>query len=419
MAHQLTIEIHDNAKGWLEAATLRFLSKFEVELEYELDYASTYFGRKDRYALSLAYPVDTGYYRGPLPGFVLDLIPQGEPLKRLMGRYRISDINDYEAILSRVPLASPGNIRVQEPWLAIEAERPQYSFEGFTREEVVRRHVDFVEYMEAAGAPIGGTSGAGGGSPKFLLREDKAGKLHAEGMLDDSKTICAYLVKLPFTDSRNSVELLQVEQSYYELLRELPLRTGASLEICDNVLFIRRFDRQVVPDGSLHYHGLESLYSAHNIIIPGAHLKHEDNLRLIAKHSNQVEADIAEYIKRDLINKILANTDNHGRNTSFIKTDKSIQLSPLYDVTAMRFFMSDFIVELTKWEKPRETLMARLLWIEEELKIDRQLLLNEMRELSRSLSGIEQRLRELKVPEDFIVRSEDERRATLAEMKRL
>ena len=85
----LIIEIHHNEKGWLEAASLIFLNKYEVEIEYDLDYAAEYLGRKDRFALSLTLPVDTHIYRGPFPGFVLDLLPQGEPLRRIMRRYGI------------------------------------------------------------------------------------------------------------------------------------------------------------------------------------------------------------------------------------------------------------------------------------------------------------------------------------------
>lgn len=419
MTQSLTLEIHHNSQGWLEAASIRFISKTEVELAYDLDYASTYFGRKDCFALSLAFPVDTQIYRGAIPGFILDLIPQGEPLKRLMGRHSIREVDDFEAILSTVPLASPGNIRIKEPWQRIEMERPDYHYAGFTRDDVVRRQVDFVDYMESLGAPIGGTTGAGGGSPKFLLREDGAGKLHAEGMLDDSKTMRAYLVKLPFTDSRNSVELLHVEKSYYDLLRQLPLSTGAELEIYDNVLFITRFDRERDQNGVIQYHGLESLYSAHNIIIPGARLKHEDNIRLIAEHSTRAAIDVAEYLKRDLINKMLANTDNHGRNTSFIKKAEAVGLSPLYDVTAMRFFMSDFIVELTKWEEPRRTLGQQIDWIASGFEIEKDFLVGEVRELVQRLGALDGRLRELKIPEDFILRSAEEREATLSAMRKL
>lgn len=68
---------------------------------------------RDRYALSIAIPVDLRLHVGELPAFVQDLIPQGEPLKRLLSRYKLQNDKDYKAILSTVPLAPPGNIRVK------------------------------------------------------------------------------------------------------------------------------------------------------------------------------------------------------------------------------------------------------------------------------------------------------------------
>lgn len=78
----LTLQIHHNERGWLDAATLVFLSTGRVRLEYDIDYAAEYIGRRDRHALSVAIPVDLSVHEGELPAFVLDLIPQGEPLKR-------------------------------------------------------------------------------------------------------------------------------------------------------------------------------------------------------------------------------------------------------------------------------------------------------------------------------------------------
>ncbi|MCX6129496.1 MAG: HipA domain-containing protein, partial [Proteobacteria bacterium] len=235
------------------------------------------------------------------------LIPQGEPLKRLMRRYGIAQDHQYEEILTQAPLASPGNIRVKEPWVEIERVRPNYQSQGFTRDDIIKYQSDFIEYMERIGAPIGGTSGAGGGSPKFLLREDHQGRFHADGMLDDSKTKYAWLIKFPYTDSNNSKAISQVEKRYYDFIRTLPLVTGDEIQISDDVLFIKRFDRERDIDGRLLYHGLESLYSAHNIATHGSLLWHEDNLRLLAQVSTNPPGDILEYLKRDLLNQMLAN----------------------------------------------------------------------------------------------------------------
>ena len=74
--HALTFEIHHNDRGWLDAASIEFKSNTEVVIEYDLDYAAEYLGRNDRFALSVNLPVDTATLRMPLPGFILDLVPQ-------------------------------------------------------------------------------------------------------------------------------------------------------------------------------------------------------------------------------------------------------------------------------------------------------------------------------------------------------
>lgn len=415
----LTLQIHHNDLGWLDAATLAFKSKRNIRLEYDIDYAAEYIGRRDRFALSVAIPVDLGVHDGELPAFVHDLIPQGEPLRRLLSRYSLQDENDYEAILSTIPLAPPGNIRVKEPWAEIEARRPSYQAHGFTRSDITERNRDFIDYMESSGAPIGGTSGAGGGSPKFLLREDKKGRLHAEGWLDDHKTTKAFLVKLPYSDSENSRVLAHVEKIYYDLLRELPLVTGDPLEITGDTLFITRFDRIRTPLGTLNYHGLESLYSAHSVNQYGARLRHEDNISLLLSVSNSPSENIFEYLKRDFVNQMLANTDNHGRNTSLLKKDHDVRLSPIYDVTAMQFFMGDIITELTRWDEEHQNLTARVDWLAQSTQLMRDEIVVELKKFARQCLHLEKKMTAFGIPRDIIDRSRPARDSILEAMETL
>ena len=53
-------------------------------------------------------------------------------------------------------------------------------------------------------------------------------------------------------------------------------------------------------------------------------------------------------ILRDFANICLGNTDNHGRNFAFLKTDKTITLSPLYDFAPMKLDPA-MIPRATKW----------------------------------------------------------------------
>jgi len=417
MADALTLEVHDNNLGWIKAGELTFAARDDVRLEYDLDYAAEHLGRRDCAAFSMNMPVDVRTHKGELPPFILDLVPQGEPLKRLLRRYQIGRDDAYDEILARVPLASPGNIRIAEPWQQVDDLREGYHEAGFLREDIISYKREFVDYMERHGAPIGGTTGAGGGSPKFLLREDAAGRFHADGMLDDRLTTRAVLLKFPYTDSRNSRELLRVEKIYYDFLRELPLITGDALEFDHDVLFINRFDRQRDATRRLCYHGLESFYSAHGIAVHGARLQHEDNLRMLARYSSKPVTDMIEYIKRDLVNVILANSDNHGRNWSLIKRPDEVRLSPIYDVTAMRFFEGDFIVELTRWEPSHVPIAARLAWVQRTFAALRDQLLPDLRLFLEALGNVDDRLDALGVNPDFLARSKTERNQLMNELK--
>jgi serine/threonine-protein kinase HipA len=414
---KLRIEIHDTASGWLDAGELRFLQGKEVQVEYNVEFASQYFGHTDVFALSVTFPVQLTRLDGEIPGFLVDLIPQGNVLKNLINRHGILSDTDYERIFSVVPLASPGNIRIQEPWKKIEKERITYSHRGFTRHEVITAEQGFLEYMEQHGAPVGGTSGAAGGAPKILLREDNDGRFHADGYLDDRLTKSAWLIKFPFTDSNNSKLLIRTEKAYYDVLRELPLHTGEAIEIEHDILFIPRFDRVRRDDGKLHYLGLESFYSAHGINTHGMAMRHEDNLKLIRRYSTQYETDICEYLKRDLVNRALANTDNHGRNTSFIKDRNSVRLSPLYDVTAMSFFEADHIVPLTRWDSEHQNLINRVAWVCRECNMDSQVLVESLRELRSSLLHLESLLKLHKVPISIYERSKLDRKQVLDELE--
>ena len=418
---ELTLQLHfsQSSVGWIDVARAYFRNEQEVSIDYNLEYVANYLERKDMTALSLQFPVQITPYRGKVPGFLIDLIPQGPALRRILQRHQIARDTDYYSILAQVPLASPGNIRIKEAWENIEQERLSYCHEGFKRFDIIEHREDFIEYMEEHGAPIGGTSGVAGGAPKFLLRQDFKDKFHADGCLDDDHTKQAYLVKFPFTDSDNSKLLVQTEKAYYDLLRQSSLKCGDSIEIENDTLFIKRFDRLRRSDKRLHYLGLESFYSAHGIANFGSPLTHEDNLRLIQKYSSAFEQDILEYLLRDLVNELLSNVDNHGRNSSFIKDENSITLSPVYDVTAMKFFKGDFITRLTRWSHSEcQALRTRLQWIAKEYKISHENLYEAFRSFKNNfLADVTDRLQACDVPEAIIKLSKNDRLRILDDVK--
>jgi len=415
----LTLQIHDTDKGWLDAAELRFTSPTKVQIEYDIDYATDHINRTDLFALSVNFPVGFKPFKGDIPGYLIDLIPQGNVLKRLLGRFGILNEYQYEQILTEVPLASPGNVRIKEAWDEIERRRPDYNHLGFERRDIISARTDFVTYMEEHGAPIGGTSGAAGGAPKFLLREDDNGKFHADGYLDDAKTKRAWLVKFPFTDSDNSKLLLQTEMHYYNVLRDLGLDTHESLEWHDDILFIPRFDRIKEDNGTLRYYGLESFYSVHGINTQGVPLSHEDNIKMILRYSSTPTTDVLEYWLRDIANQALCNLDNHGRNTSLLKGNQSTRLSPVYDVTAMKFFKNEIITPLTRWDLTRSTIKHQLQWLLTQKGIDIPSFTSRWNTFTKQILELPKLLQKNSVPKEIIQLSEPDRREIINQIQAL
>ena len=164
-----------------------------------------------------------------------------------------------------------------------------------------------------------------------------------------------------------------------------------------------------MPHGALHYHGLESLYSAHGVNTFWGRLRHEDNIALLQRISNAPIEDIFEYLKRDIVNQMLANTDNHGRNTSLLKQNHAVRLSPIYDVTAMQFFMGDVISELTHWDEEHRDLSSRVDWLAQTTKRARDEILLELKKFTRHCRRLETRMTAIGIPKDIIDRSRPER----------
>ena len=47
-------------------------------------------------------------------------------------------------------------------------------------------------------------------------------------------------------------------------------------------------------------------------------------------------AFVIEWVKRDILNIAFGNSDNHGRNTAFLRDENNIWLSPIYDFAPMK-----------------------------------------------------------------------------------
>lgn len=299
----------------------------KVALEYDYDYAMTHLGAGGSRALSCLYrPSFELWVEEPWPAFLLDILPAGAARRSVLGRLAMSDNRGADWALLALAHYPPGNLRVSPEARAVFGEHP-----GFDRSEVVERGPDFVEYAFERGAPLAGSSGAQGDSPKFLLSEDHAGRWHAEGAVEDDQVARHWMVKFPRGRHETDRLILAAEARYMELARQAGLRANAPLLHEDGCLFIPRFDRR----GGERL-GLETIASLSRISDYGVTQPLQQRARAVAAHCTDPPTELRELLLRDVLDLALGNTDNHVRNTSVLKfPDGRVELSPIYDLAPM------------------------------------------------------------------------------------
>jgi serine/threonine-protein kinase HipA len=321
---------------------------FNYEFEY-LDQQGLFLQTNGYFAASLRYPLDYGSFQEKSwPAFLLDLIPTGAARENLLKVLKIADGPGADfTILSQGAINPPGNLRVKNDknLFPSKNEHP-----GFSYQEVVSRGVDFIDYAERMGAIVSGTSGAQGVAPKFLLVQDELGNWHGDGAIADHRIQASWLVKFPRGKKKRDYQIILAESHYYEVARELGIRTLGPLKWDNDALFIPRFDRQKKTDGTIIRFGLESLISAAGVSEFGAVISNEEYISIIHRYATHPKSEILEYIFRDFLNSVCGNTDNHGRNTAFIKMPEgTIELSPLFDFAPMVLDDSG-IARVSRWK---------------------------------------------------------------------
>jgi serine/threonine-protein kinase HipA len=335
-----TVHVDDTAAGTASR------SRFEYEFDYLASMAKS-LGAVDARAASCRYALNyEDHPEESWPAFLLDLIPAGAARRHWETRLDLpnNSSSDWRVLVEGAG-NPPGNVRVLQ---AVE-QPPSNGHPGFDRAEVVARAADFIEYARASGAPVSGSSGAGGDSPKFLLREDVEGRWHADGALPDERTRKCWIVKFPRTRA-DSVDrlVLAAEAAYHRVAARVGMRARGRVEWEADCLFIERFDR-VVGAGTVQRLGLESLASLAGVAQFGAPTRKERFAAVIAQFVGDPQADLREFVLRDVFDVAMGNTDNHGRNTSVLKhADGPIALSPVYDFAPM-FLDRSGIARVSRW----------------------------------------------------------------------
>lgn len=415
--NKLNLEIFLDGR-WQVAATLSCPDtsngyKSPSTLAYEESFIESYILKSDIHALSCRTAVSYEFHRfQSWPPFILDIMPSGAGRRFWLSRLNVRDIaaSDW-LLLSSGSSNAPGNIRIQSR--EDHTENPTLSHPGFTKEKILERNEDFISYALETGAPIAGSSGAQGDAPKFLLTEDQQGKWHADGALIDSKAKKHWIIKFPRGKHDSDKKILKNEAEYMRLASLAGMHIHELPQYENDALFIPRFDRQIHNTSEENTTnvvrlGLESLCSANGVSEFGFVFTLEDLCKTIFRYSTKPEDDILEFIFRDFLNIICGNTDNHARNSCFLKNiDGSIRLSPLYDFAPM-YLDREGIARMNKWkffEKNGCIQVEDLVsWLEKEFKFKRSNLQDKFDNFKNNLIALPKLLEETNIDSDIKAR---------------
>lgn len=294
-----------------------------------------------------------------IPPFLYDLIPQGQARDHLVKALGLPhrDARADLALLQFGAVNPIGRLRLDtavQYWQpALEDAMQHRDRYRFTHEQIITRDEAFVEAMHEFGFIAAGSGSLQGASPKFLLTVDQDGWYVPDMLVEDTQARQHLLVKYPRGMTASDAEILRHEAMYLEIAQKLGLRTGALPEWSHDTFFMERFDREIHAGEVVRLHQ-ESLLSAAGIAGFGQSFSHEKALKTICAVTTDPEQEMREYIQRDMLNIVLGNTDNHGRNTALqITTDDVVRLTPVFDVAPM-FMDRSAIPRQTRWNKATE-----------------------------------------------------------------
>jgi serine/threonine-protein kinase HipA len=346
---------------WVDCAQIGFdgdICHWNYPVVYAVEHPDT--------PLSLAESVDMDI-RGSrtMPAFLYDLVPQGEGRRFLLGELKLPDGPGADFPLICAGAFNPvGRTRAAEAVEYFESHVARHpaarGLPGLTIDDVVIRSDDFKERMFLHGMLGTGTTGVQGAAPKYLLTRDRAGLLHGDAILPDAEATQHFIVKLPRGNSPADDKVLRNEAAYMRVAAAVGIRTHTQLpSLHGDVLLIPRFDR-IAHNGKVVRLHQESVASV--LGLPGFDLR--PNLFEVIAGIRRVVTDPAketlEFIKRDVLNLAMRNTDNHPRNTALQVIGGEIRLTPLFDFAPMyldpqvvprtlRWYRPDTRVELTEW----------------------------------------------------------------------
>jgi serine/threonine-protein kinase HipA len=357
MEKEITLQLFNEGQ-WVDVAQIALLQTESlgvlapVYIAYSTNWAVEHAGASGSQALATIYPVTLQHLKHPhWPAFLVDLLPQGYGRAELLRQLNAKPTSGPEAdwLLLQHGTGNPiGHIRVKQAaeWLAQQTTPLQ----GFRDQEIVDRAESFVEHLAQFGLFVAGSSGVQGEWPKLLLTRGQDGKLYLDHTLPDEQAATHYIVKFSRGPNQRLASILRHEAAYMQIAKQAGLRVYALPSYNNGVLFIPRFDR-TVQGGKVNRHAQESLASLLNVAGFDSNPSHNHACIAISKHCANPIPELAEYIRRDVLNLALGNKDNHARNTAFTRNMQgTLELTPLFDFAPM-VLHPDGIARRMRWRE--------------------------------------------------------------------
>jgi serine/threonine-protein kinase HipA len=414
---------------WLEAAALSFsdvvrngFRASDCVFEYDLDYAFL----NAPLPVSLGFSVDADRHRlQAWPPFLYDLVPQGNGRKFLLERMQLPDAQASDLPLLLAGAFNPiGRLRVREAVAYFEAhvERHGLAADGFDFNELILRAPEFHEAMMVHGMLAAGGTGVQGVAPKYLLTEAHDGRWYPDAALADAQAERHFIVKRPRGPSEADRKVLRNEARYMEVAQRFGIRSFDLPSVHGDMLFIPRFDRRA-RNGCVERFHQESVASIAGLAGFGIQANQFDLLAAIRAVVDVPIEETIEFIRRDVLNLAMRNTDNHARNTAVHTVDGVTRITPLFDFAPMyldpegitraaRWYQPDTRRELRRWED----ILPHLCLPAEELSQLVEVLVT----FGGQLAGLQDCMREVGVDEDiveFLVPSIEAQRAQLLALR--
>jgi len=342
---QSIIEIFRDGE-WVPAVALQQLGPERCRLDYLTSYAFSQNPLPISLTMPLTWNPDAQFDRRP-PSFIYDLVPQGQG-RRFLAKELGLDDSDHMVL----PLVAAGafnpigalrlNTAVAFYQEQVRRNPPKKDFEGVMLQDISQRSDEFLEHIALHAMLASGTTGVQGVAPKYLLAQDEGERWFADLSLPDAQARAHWLVKLPRGPSAADQAVLRNEAAYLRVAAACGLRTHQPPMLVGNMLFLRRFDREVIHDSAatgsskicrLHQESLASLAGLRGFA-PAT--SQNELLGALRWHVTDPQRETIEFIKRDILNLALRNTDNHARNSAIQRTVAGrIQLTPVFDFAPM------------------------------------------------------------------------------------